>query len=136
MRRRIERRACGGVPKKPLKKVRWRLVGWGRVSVQDLTRPAGGTRKGSCDWSVATWKPVTLPTAWQGSSGQEGSGTVAVLPRTTVARESVAAPAPAARTTRVARQPARAAASGNLPVAAFRPSAPALCESLAMLAPL
>ena len=28
---------------------------------------------------MLTWKPVTLPTAWQGDSGQEGSGTVAVL---------------------------------------------------------
>src|ERR1044072_8267998 len=120
---RVERRAGGEVTKKPLKKARWRLVGWARVSVQALTRPSRGTRKGSCDWSVATWKPVTLPTAWQGSSGQEGSGTVA-------------APAPAARTTRVARQPARAAASVNLPVAAIRPSAPALCEYLDMLAPL
>src|ERR1044072_5473354 len=106
MRRRIERRACGGVPKKPLKKVRWRLVGWGRVSVQDLTRPAGGTRKGSCDWWVLTWKPVTLPTAWQGSSGQEGSGTVDVSPRTTVVRELVAAPAPAKSATSKARHPA------------------------------
>src|ERR1044072_6721929 len=133
---RVERRAGGEVTKKPLKKARWRLVGWARVSVQALTRPSRGTRKGSCDWSVATWKPVTLPAAWQGGAGQEGSGTVAVLPRTTVARESVAAPAPAARTTRGARQPARAAASVNLPVAAIRPSAPALCEYLDMLAPL
>src|ERR1044072_8677400 len=136
MRRRIERRARGGGPQQPLEQARRRVGGRARVSVQALTRPSRGTRKGSCDWSVATWKPVTLPTAWQGSSGQEGAGTGAVLPRTTVARESVAAPAPAARTTRVARQPARAAASVNLPVAAIRPSAPALCEYLDMLAPL
>ena len=45
-RRRIARRASGGVPKKPLKKERWLLVGWARVSVQDLTLPSRGTRNG------------------------------------------------------------------------------------------
>ena len=78
IRRRIARRASGGVPKKPLKKLRWLLVGWARVSVQDLTLPSRETRKGSWAWPLLTWKPVTLPTAWQGSDGQDGSGVVAV----------------------------------------------------------
>jgi hypothetical protein len=46
-----------------LKKLRCLLVGWARVSVQAFTLPSLRTRKGRLDWSVLTWKPVTLPTA-------------------------------------------------------------------------
>ena len=111
--RRIARRASGGVPKKPLKKLRWLLVGWARVSVQDLIVPSVLTRNGFWLWSVETWKPVTLPTAWQGRFGQDGSGVVEVAPSVTVvfstsaARRATAASAiraraaaPSARATR------------------------------------
>jgi hypothetical protein len=36
----IERRASGGVPKKPLKKERCLSVGWARVRVQALIVPS------------------------------------------------------------------------------------------------
>src|SRR6188472_4238452 len=115
MRRRIARRASGGVPKKPLKKERWLLVGCERVSVQDLILPGLRTLKGSEPWPVLTWKPVTLPIAWQGDSGQEGSGTVAALPRTTVVLVGLAAPALAPSATRSARQPASPITSARRP---------------------
>ncbi|MFP5388669.1 MAG: hypothetical protein ACLGG5_05140 [Thermoleophilia bacterium] len=109
-RRRIARRASGGVPKKPLKKERWLLVGCERVSVQDLILPSLRTRKGSEPWLVLTWKPVTLPIAWHGDSGQDGSGIVAVSPSTTVvwavSLSPVAAPAVPAKTTRSISSPA------------------------------
>src|SRR3954454_20893036 len=92
MRRRIAKRASGGVPKKPLKKARWLLVGCARVRVQALIVPSFGTANGSRACPLLTWKPVTLPTAWQGSSGQDGSGSVAVWPRITVVRVTLAAP--------------------------------------------
>jgi hypothetical protein len=69
---------------------------------------------GSDAWPLLTWNPVTLPIAWQGISGQEGSGTLEVLPSTIVVRELVAAPAPATRATRMARAPTAAAASPRL----------------------
>src|SRR5436305_9313711 len=106
-RRRIARRASGGVPKKPLKKERWLLVGCARVRVQALIVPSWGTRNGSCVCPLLTWKPVTLPTAWHGSSGQEGSGTVDVCPRITRVRGGLAASLWAARPTSRAREQAR-----------------------------
>src|ERR1700746_2328007 len=53
--------------------------------------PSWGTRNGSCVWPLLTWKPVTLPTALQGLSGQEGSGSPAVWPRITVVCGTLAA---------------------------------------------
>ena len=108
------------------------LVGSARVSVQAFTLPSLRTRKGRPPWSVLTWKPVTLPTAWQGSSGQDGSGVVAVLPSTTVVRELVAAPAPVAIATRAARQAASPIATAIWPRAAIRSATPALWEDLDM----
>ena len=131
-RRRIARRASGGVPKKPLKKERWLLVGCERVSVQDLILPSLRTLKGSDPWLVLTWKPVTLPIAWQGDSGQEGSGVVAVLPRTTVVFEVVAAPALAASATRSARQPASAISQRQPAATPADPALTAPCEDLDM----
>src|SRR5690348_16287014 len=104
MRRRIARRASGGVPKKPLKKERCLLVGCARVRVQDLIVPLWLTKKGERVWPLLTWKPVTLPTAWQGSPGQDGSGTVAVWPSTTWVLGTSAAPAPATKAARMARE--------------------------------
>ena len=95
-RRRIARRASGGVPKKPLKKLRWLLVGWARVSVQDLIVPSVWTRNGFWVWPLETWKPVTLPTAWQGRFGQDGSGVAEVAPSVTVVFSTAAAAATAA----------------------------------------
>src|ERR1700759_4122374 len=101
MRRRIARRASGGVPKNPLKKVRWLLVGCARVSVHDLIVPSVLTRNGLLFWSVETWKPVTLPTAWQGMFGQDGSGVSDVAPSVTVVFSTPAAPAAAASAIRM-----------------------------------
>ena len=88
------------------------LVGCASVNVHDLTLPSRGTWNGRLVWSVLIWNPVTLPTAWQGDSGQEGSGVVLVWPRTTVVLELVAAPAPPTETTTVtARQTIRIVAT-------------------------
>src|ERR1700742_3952799 len=103
MRRRIASRASGGVPKNPLKKVRWLLVGCARVSVQDLIVPSVWTRNGFWVWPLETWKPVTLPTAWQGWLGQDGSGVAAVWPSVTVVFSTFAAPAPPANAATEAR---------------------------------
>ena len=82
---------------------------------------------------MLTWKPVTLPIAWQGSSGQEGSGTVAVLPSTTVVFEVVAAPALApTRATRSARQPASADRQRQATAIPADPALTAPCEDLDM----
>src|SRR6476659_9921420 len=133
MRRRIESRASGGVPKKPLKKARCLLVGWARVKVQAVILPPLGTLNGSLAWPLLSWKPVTLPTAWQGSSGQEGSGVVAVSPRTTVVRVVLAAPAPATRAMRTARQPAVSVATAMRPrLRAGLAAMGAPCEDLDM----
>src|ERR1700755_770170 len=93
MRRRIASRASGGVPKKPLKKLRWLLVGWARVRVHDLIEPSLLTRNGVWVWPLEIWKPVTLPTAWQGRFGQDGSGVEEVAPSVTVVCSTLAAPA-------------------------------------------
>jgi hypothetical protein len=42
---------------------------------------------------VESWKPVTLPTAWHGRFGHDGSGIVGVAPRVTVVLSTWAAPA-------------------------------------------
>ncbi len=112
--RRIASRASGGVPKKPLKNERCLGVGWARVRVQALIVPSRGTENGRLAWLVLTWKPVTLPTAWQGESGQEGSGTVEVLPRTTVAVPGAAALA-------AAKAPTATRAQRTAPNASRRP---------------
>src|SRR5664279_4389169 len=102
-------RASGGVPKKSLKKARCELVGWARVSVQALIVPSRGTWKGWLVWPLLAWKPVTLPTAWQGSPGQEGSGAEAVLPSTTVVFSTPAALEPATTQAAIAREHAASA---------------------------
>ena len=81
------------------------MVGCARVRVQDLIVPSWGTMKGERVWPLLTWKPVTLPIAWQGRAGQDGSGTVEVWPRTTVVLGTLAALAPTARALKVAREP-------------------------------
>ena len=43
---------------------------------------------------MLTWKPVTLPIAWQGSSGHEGSGWAAVSPRYCGVQAQYAPPPP------------------------------------------
>ena len=78
-RRRIARRASGGVPKKPLKKERWLLVGWARVSVQDLIVPSCGTRNGLTRLAVADLEAGDAADRLAGQPGQDGSGVVAVL---------------------------------------------------------
>src|ERR1700742_5196494 len=100
MRRRIASRASGGVPKKPLKKRRWLPGGWARVSVHDLIVRLVWTRNGFWAWPLETWKPVTLPTAWQGWSGQDGSGVAAVWPSVTVVFSTSAPSATATSATR------------------------------------
>src|ERR1700761_8936723 len=111
MRRRIASRASGGVPKKPLKKLRWLLVGWARVRVHDLIVPSVWTRKGFCAWPLETWKPVTLPTAWQGRSGQDGSGVLEVPPRVTVVVSTLPAVGAAAHAMAATRAPATRSAT-------------------------
>src|ERR1700760_5105043 len=108
MRRGIPRRPAGGVPKKPLKKVRWLPVGWARVSVHDLIVPLVWTRNGFWVWPLETWKPVTLPTAWQGWSGQDGSGVAAVWPSVTVVFSTSAPLATATSATRATARTPRA----------------------------
>ena len=80
-------------------------------------------------WPLLTWKPVTLPTAWQGRSGQEGSGSDAVWPRITVVLPTFAVSLLAARPTR------SVSAQASRPKIACRPlrvpaAASAACEIL------
>src|SRR6476619_7896539 len=84
--------ASGGRPKNPLKNARWRGVGTERVIVQPVISPFLGTRKGRLPSALWIWKPVTLPTARQGASGQDASGVCGVWPRMMVVRFSAAAP--------------------------------------------
>src|SRR4051812_38540898 len=85
--------ASGGRPKNPLKNARWRVVGKESVIVQPVISPSLGTRNGRLPSALRIWKPVTLPTARQGDSGQDASGLCGVLPRMMVVRLA-AAPAP------------------------------------------
>src|SRR4051812_33571280 len=85
--------ASGGRPKNPLKNARWRVVGKESVIVQPVISPSLGTRNGRLPSSLRIWKPVTLPTARQGDSGQDASGVCGVWPRTILVRLA-AAPAP------------------------------------------
>src|SRR5262249_24560762 len=62
---------------------------------------------------VLTWKPVTLPIAWQGDSGQDGSGVVAVLPSVTMTFAWPATLVPAA-------SPATTAANSKVATIAVR----------------
>jgi hypothetical protein len=63
---------------------------------------------------LLTWNPVTLPTAWQGSSGQEGSGSVEVWPRITVVCGTLAASLSATRLARSASEQASRPARSQL----------------------
>jgi hypothetical protein len=61
-----------------------------------LIVPSVLTRNGFWDCPLETWKPVTLPTAWQGRFGQDGSGVEDVAPSVTVVFSTPAAVATAA----------------------------------------
>src|ERR1044072_4803323 len=96
--RRIPIRACGGLPRKSLKKLISSFVVLvsffeGRASVIDQATilPSKGASKGRGTPPAITWKPLTWPSTRQGMTstpatilpGQEGGGGVAVWPRTT-----------------------------------------------------